>query len=189
MNRTYPHNKRERGMATLEFAFVAAIYLTMLVALVAGGALFWSHNALVDATRRGTRYAAMQCYPCDTCCTGNATAIARIKNVVVFGNPGGTGQPLIPRLQTSNVKVQYYNDAANSARTFGVTRGSVAVSICQSDESYTAAVCPVGGNVAGSCTGYRYNYLINRAVNLIQMPEYRTTLTGESAGFVPADKL
>lgn len=176
----------ERGTATLEFTFVASIYLTMMVGIVAGGTIFWAHNSLMDATRRGARYAASQCNPCSSCCTGNSTALTRIKNVVVFGtdNPPNGARPIVPGLTTSNVKVEYYNDTTFTSAPFGLATGTVAVSICQSAQNnYTASTCPGGASTTDSCTAYRYNYVFSTSSNLIQMPQYRTTLTGENAGF------
>ena len=185
-NRRIDKRAGERGVAVLEFAIVASIYLTMMVAVVAGGTIFWAHNTLVDATRRGARYASTQCNPCISCCTGNTTAVSRIKNVVVYGTetPAVGAQPVVPGLQTSNVKVEYYADAAVAAAPFGLSTGAVAVSICQSAANgYTVSVCP-GLTTTDNCTAYRYNYAFNRASNLIQMPLYRTTLTGEGGGFI-----
>ena len=50
----------ELGVATLEFAVVSAFFLMMIVAVVAGGHFYWTHNAMVESTRRGARYAATQ---------------------------------------------------------------------------------------------------------------------------------
>jgi Flp pilus assembly protein TadG len=176
----------ERGMVTLEFTFVAVIYLTMLIAIVAGGTVWWAHNTLMDATRRGARYASTQCDICCGSCPGNGltpNTLNRIKNMVVFGNPAGTGQPVVPGLTTGNVKVQYANDPIKTTLPFGITKGIVAVSICQSAQNFT--VCP---GTTDNCTAYRFNYVFDKASNLIQMPEYRTALPGESAGYIPDDK-
>src|SRR5262245_3453668 len=81
--------KSEYGVATLEFALTVGFFLSMVVAVVAGGHFFWTHNALVEATRRGARYAAMQCRPNQVGCDAGVTSIARIKNVVLYNNPAG----------------------------------------------------------------------------------------------------
>src|SRR5215207_2760554 len=157
MKRRTPKRTRERGVVTLEFALVASIYLTVLVAIVAGGTVFWAHNTLVDATRRGARYAALQCNPCISCCATAGTSLTRIKNVVVYGaeNPAAGAPPVVPGLTTANVKVEYYNDATIATAPFGLSTGSVAVSICQSDQNdYLVSACP-GASTTGNCTAYR----------------------------------
>lgn len=149
-------NRGERGVTILEFAITASVFFMMLVGIVAGGVYFWTHNALVEATRRGARYATLS----------QNTAIAEVRNVVVYGNPAGTGTALVPNLVPANVTVTH--------SVFGVGRGTVTVGICQS--------------AANGCTPYEYNFTIPGISETIEMPPYRTTLPGESAGYVPANK-
>ena len=82
----------------------------------------------------------------------------QVKNVVVYGNSAGTGTPLINNLSTANVDVNY--------STFGVGEGTVSVSI----------------------TNYQFQFVVPLIGTTINMPAYRTTLIGESAGYIPADK-
>ena len=83
---------------------------------------------------------------------------AAVKNVVVYGNPAGGGTPLINNLSTAKVDVNY--------STFGVGEGTVSVSI----------------------TNYQFQFVVPLIGTTINMPAYKTTLIGESAGYLPADK-
>jgi len=78
-----------------------------------------------------------------------------VKNVVVFGDPAGGSQPLVENLTTNNVNVTY--------SSFSLDSGTASVSI----------------------TGYEFRFVIPIVGTTIQMPSYRTTLTGESAGLIP----
>ena len=160
MMRAKRDRRGERGATLLEFVFTAPIFLMMLVAIAAGGHLFYTHNALVEATRRGARYAVTQCQINQTSCTNYATVENRIKNVVVYGTPTPTnGQTtFVPNLTTDNVTV--------TTPSLGVTQGSATVSI----------------------TNYQYPFVIPFISLSINMPAYATTLSGESAGFTPTDK-
>jgi Flp pilus assembly protein TadG len=80
-----------------------------------------------------------------------------VKNVVVYGDPAGGSQPLVNNLSTDNVSVSYSN--------FGLDGGTATVSI----------------------TNYQFQFVVPLVGTTIQMPGYRTTLTGESAGLLPAD--
>jgi Flp pilus assembly protein TadG len=80
-----------------------------------------------------------------------------VKNVVVYGDPAGGAQPLLNDLTTDNVIVSYSN--------FGLETGTVSVSI----------------------TNYQFQFVVPLVGTTIQMPAYQTTLTGESAGLIPAD--
>ena len=137
----------ERGGSLIEFTVVASVFFLMLVGIVAAGNLYYTHNALVEATRRGARYAVLN--P-----TGSTTAV---QNVVIYGTPtpaeGATS--LVYNLQPANVTVTYTG--------LGVAAGTVTVSI----------------------TGYTFPFVLPTSTTSVAMPPYRTTLTGESVGFVP----
>jgi Flp pilus assembly protein TadG len=78
-----------------------------------------------------------------------------VKNVVVYGDPAGGPTPVVNNLATSNVTVTYSN--------FGLEGGTASVSI----------------------TDYQFQFVLPLVSTTIQMPNYTTTLTGESAGLVP----
>lgn len=151
----------ENGVATIEFAVTAGFFLFMIVSIVAGGHFFWTHNALVEATRRGARYAASQCNPADTLCPGSSTALDRIQKVIIYNTPTPTDttERFVPDLQPSQIVISYSpRTGMNDSQTFGVGAGTVSVRI----------------------QGYNYNFL--SAVTL-PMPPYETTVRGESAGY------
>ena len=154
----------ERGVATVEFAATAALFLLMLLAVFAGGYLFWVHNALVEATRRGARYAANQCKADLEGCPDSGTVLERVRNVTVYGSPTSTTNPLIYSLQPSNVTLEYSPNTAPSGQLpndFGTARGTVSVKI----------------------ENYNFNFILSPVPLL--MPPYQTTVVGESAGFIP----
>src|SRR5690348_12244078 len=138
--------KNERGSTLVEFSIGVTVFLTAMFAVMEFGRALWTHNALTDAARRGARYATMH---------SNADA-GSVKNVVVYGDPAGGGQPMLPNLSTANVNVTYNN--------FGLNDGTVSVSI----------------------TGYQFQFVVPIIGTTITMPSYTTTLTAESAGYVPA---
>jgi Flp pilus assembly protein TadG len=168
MNLCTAHLRDQRGTLTLEFTFCAATLFMLLVGIVAGGNLFWTHNALVEATRRGARYASLQCNPNDGSCPNSGTADSRIQNVVVYGtdSPGGGATPLVTNLTTTNVTISRATDPNAPNPPYGVGKGSVTVSI----------------------TNYQYNFSIPGVSRTITLPPYQTTLTGECAGYVPPDQ-
>jgi Flp pilus assembly protein TadG len=150
----------ERGATLLEFAIGATVFFTAMFGVLEFGRALWTHNALADAARRAARYAVNQpaSSPAGISVTGAnvGPSVTAIKNVAVYGNPEGTGQPIINNLATGNVNVTYSN--------FGLGDGSVSVTI----------------------TGYQFQFIVPLVGTSIAMPNYNTTLTGESAGTVPA---
>jgi Flp pilus assembly protein TadG len=87
----------ERGAQLVELAIVLPLFLVMFAATAEFGRFFYEYTTLAKATRAGTRYLITA--------PGNAQADAEAKNIVVYGNPEGTGAPLVYGITTSNVVV------------------------------------------------------------------------------------
>ena len=138
----------ERGATLVEFAIGVTVFLTAMFAVMEFGRALYVHNALADAARRGARYATMH----------SSSNVDAVKNVVVYGDPAGGSQALVPNLTTDNVTVNYSN--------FALNKGTVSVGI----------------------TNYQFQFVIPLVGTTITMPNYNTTLTGESVGWIPADK-
>ena len=81
--------------------------------------------------------------------------VADVKNVVVYGDPAGGTKPVVENLTTDNVQVNYNGFTLD------------------------------GGTVQVTITGYEFNFVVPIVSTKIQMPNYTTTLTGESAGNLP----
>jgi len=136
----------ERGSTLVEFAIAITVFVTAMFGVLEFGRLLWVHNALTDAARRGARYAVMH----------SASDETSVKNIVVYGDAAGSGQPMVNNLSTANVVVTY--------NSFGLNDGTVSVSI----------------------TNYQFQFVVPIVGTTITLPSYSTTLTGESAGFIPA---
>ena len=92
----------ERGVQLIETAIVVPIMLLLFAAVAEFGNYFYEYTTLAKASRVGTRYLASKC------ANGSSTNYATIaKNIVVYGNAAGTGDPLIEGLSTNNVNVTY----------------------------------------------------------------------------------
>ena len=137
----------ERGSTLVEFSIGVTVFLTAMFGVMEFGRALWVHNALTDAARRGARYATMH----------SPNDVNQVKNVVVYGDPAGSGQPMLNNLSTANVNVSYNN--------FGLNDGTVSVSI----------------------TDYQFQFVIPIIGTTITMPSYTTTLTAESAGYIPGN--
>src|SRR5580765_5570208 len=121
----------ESGTAIVEFAITATFFLMIITAIISAGHLFFTHNAMVESTRRGARYAATQCKPNLVGCVGSDTSLDRVKNVVLYGTDTAGPTPLVNNLTAANIQVDYSND-------FGVAQGTVSVKII--NYTYTFAV-------------------------------------------------
>jgi Flp pilus assembly protein TadG len=149
----------QRGATLVEFAIGATVFITAMFAVIEFGRALWTHNALADAARRAARYAVNQpaSSPAGDPTTGTnvGPSLNAIRNVGVYGDPLGGSQPLVNGLTPANLDIHYTN--------FGVGQGTVAVTV----------------------TNYQFQFVIPIIGTTIQMPDYNTTLTGESAGTFP----
>jgi Flp pilus assembly protein TadG len=150
-------NRRERGATMAEFAIISVVFFMIIFGIIEFGRLFYTHNALTDAARRGARYAVLH--------DMNVAAERDcVKKIVVFGETHvdpttcvETGPPLINGLTTTNVIVTY------TTGLYGTNLGTATVEI----------------------TNYTFNLSIPFARQTLTMPKYVTTLTAESAGRIP----
>ncbi len=157
--------KGQRGSATAEFAVVAAFFFMMLILIIEMGRLFYTHNALTDAARRGARYAVLhdEDAPC-------------VQNVVVYGETNidpetciPTGSALVGGLTPANVVVTYegadLDNDPDTPQIYGTNLGTATVTI--QNYSFTLGVPFIGLTIT--------------------LPSYTTTLTAESSGNLPDD--
>ncbi|PHR93875.1 MAG: hypothetical protein COA78_32570 [Blastopirellula sp.] len=61
MNRTQTQRKQasRRGTATVEFAVIAPVFLTLILGIIEGSQLFSTHGSMAQAARDGARLGAM----------------------------------------------------------------------------------------------------------------------------------
>ena len=145
MKRLRRDREGERGGTLIEFTYTAAVYFMMLVGIVGVSHLYFTHTALVEATRRGARYATLK----------SNTADAEIRNVVVYGTPTPAvdAQPRVSNLQTNNVVVERLN--------FGLGQGTVTVRIQTYDYNFiipglsrVIAMPEYRTTLTGECVGF-----------------------------------
>jgi Flp pilus assembly protein TadG len=145
MMRTQKKQNKQRGATLVEFSIAATVFITVMFAVIEFGRVLWTHNALTDAARRGARYAVVH----------QASDIANVKNVVVYGDPAGGTNPIVENLTTDNIQVVYSGFTLD------------------------------GGTVQVTITDYEFRFVLPLVSTSIQMPNYTTTLTGESVGLLP----
>ena len=137
----------ERGAALLEFAIGATIFVSAMFGVLEVGRMLWVHNSLVDATRRAARYAVNH--------NMSTQAQTEAKNMAVYGNAAGTGQPLVPDLSVAQVKITHQNFELG------------------------------GGTVTAEIEAYDFSFVLPLVSKTMRLPAYKTSLTAENAGYVP----
>ena len=87
----------ERGIQLVELAIVLPIFVILFAATAEFGRYFYEYTTLAKASRAGARYLATAAV--------NPTEDTAAKNIVVYGNPAGTGSPVLYGLTTANVVI------------------------------------------------------------------------------------
>lgn len=149
----------QSGLATVEFAIVAVVLMTVILAVIDISRLYFAVVSLNEATRRGARAAAV--------CPVNDPAIAQI---AVFNTSGQSGpSPIVAGLQTQHVDVQYLNaDGAPVASPAGAGFMNIRY---------------VRVRING---GFQLQTFIPGLSQLVALPDFAATLPRESLG-IPRD--
>lgn len=130
--------RAQRGTALVEFALVVPFMLILTFTVVECGRAIQCYNGATKAVRDAARYLSMQ---------RQNTHQTEARNLVVYGNTAGTGNPLDPRLtlsavptptwattgadpliNTVTIKVSGYKFKPMAATVFGVTMPSITFS-------------------------------------------------------------
>ena len=104
-----------RGNALVEFALSFGLLFSVFAGVFQFGYAYYVYNTLESAVRGGARYASMRVYDSGTS-TPSAAYLAAVRNMVVYGDPSGTGQPLAPALTPEKVNVTVAMDRNVPAR-------------------------------------------------------------------------
>jgi len=96
--------KRERGAATVEFAMMLPLMLILIFVTIEFGRAYYHYNTLAKTVREAARYLSVR---------APNVNVAQAKNIIVYGNPAGTGNPVVPGLSVSNVPNPTYTVTGN----------------------------------------------------------------------------
>ena len=106
--------REEKGLQLVEAAIALPILLLLFAATAEFGLFFYEYTTLAKAARAGSRYLSVaQLTP------ENKTAA---QNIVVYGNPTGTGSPILPGLSPTMVDI-------DQAGGFGTIPNTVTIRI------------------------------------------------------------
>src|ERR1044072_1949178 len=89
--------RNEAGVQLVELAIVLPIFMILFAATAEFGRYFYEYTTLAKAARVGARYLVTAKGDCAQAGVG--------KNLIVYGNVGGTGLPILPDLKTTDVSI------------------------------------------------------------------------------------
>ncbi len=98
--------KAQSGNASVEFAMSFALLWSVVSGVYQLGHSLYVYNQLSVAMSNAARFAGR-----DTIGATKSVYSNRIKNVAVYGNPEGTGEPMVKGLTAANIDVDIQEDA------------------------------------------------------------------------------
>ena len=97
---------RQRGAVLVEMVLVTPILLIVMLGVAEVTRLFVDHNTLTKAVRNGARHIASNALNgSQGVVVLDANLIAEAQSLVVYGNTGGAGAPVLPNLTMADVTV------------------------------------------------------------------------------------
>ena len=125
----------QKGVALIEFALVLPLLLLLSLIVTEYGRALYQYNTLTKSVRDAVRYLSSK---------DPGTGIAQAKNLVVYGNPMGTGTPLAlgltaahvpdpvwqltgasPVINTVTIRITNYTFVPLFASVFGLNFGNI----------------------------------------------------------------
>jgi Flp pilus assembly protein TadG len=144
-------SKNEQGQAVVEISLILLLFILMIFGITEFARVMYTYNTLVQCTRAAARWAVVN----------NVTSVTSVKNVAVYGNSAGSGDPLLSGLTPSNVVVS--------------------VDVIEYDSS--TPPIPMSQKISVRITGYQFRFIVPIAPN-ITVPGLETSLYTESLGAI-----
>jgi len=95
----------------IEMAIVLPVILALIIGTAEFGRAFWQYNTLTKSVRDAARYASAQGLFGSTGVVIVTNELrTEVQNLVVYGNTGGTGSPLLNGLSTAGVSLESPGD-------------------------------------------------------------------------------
>ena len=99
-------NKSQRGVAALEFLIVAPLLMLVVLAVSELGWAFHQYHTMTRAARDGARHLSSNALLGSVGVIYlDSSLVQEARNLVVYGNVTGTGEPLLPGWSTADITV------------------------------------------------------------------------------------
>jgi Flp pilus assembly protein TadG len=167
-----PSNHKQQGVAAVEFALVAMLFFTILLAIIEIGRMLFIFNTMQEMTRRGAREAVVRWV--------DAASQADIKSIAVFN---GASMPANPDLTAANITITYLQkDGVTEVTTLPGNPANPGDNLSACGDSTRIANCIYYVRV--SITGATFTPMMGLFDFLtMPLPSSEVTMHAESLGF------
>jgi hypothetical protein len=158
--------RRQRGVATVEFALISLLFFTIVLAMLEFGRMMYLYNTMQEVTRRAAREAVISW----------VDKTSTIKSVGLFG---GTAVPAGPEITGGNIVIKYLNAAGNEVSSVPLDPGDN-LSACNDTTRVDSCIY----SVSVSLEGVTYVPMVSLfGIFNIGMPTTKVIMYAESLGF------
>ena len=98
----------------VEFALASFVIIPLFVGTFQFGYTFYVYNLLCTQMRAGARYASLKTFKCLSSSEIDSFKTS-VKNMVMYGNPDGTGTLIEPGLTPGQIDVEVKDSSGNNA--------------------------------------------------------------------------
>jgi hypothetical protein len=139
--------KKQSGVALVEFALILPFLLLLTFTVTEFGRAMYQYNTLTKSVRDAARYLSMQTPDSQMTPAQQVAIYGAAKNLVVYGNTAGTGNPLAlglaltnvpdpvwltagadPLINTVTISISGYTFHSLMSTAFGITFGNISFS-------------------------------------------------------------
>lgn len=96
--------KKQEGVALIEFALILPLLIILVFLTTEFGRAYYQYNTITKGVREAARYLSVRAQGVD---------VPKAKNIIIYGNPAGTGSPLLAGLGLSNVPDPVWSTAGS----------------------------------------------------------------------------
>lgn len=115
--------RRQRGLASVEFAIGVLVILLLMLASAEIGRVYYSYNTLSKTVRNGSRYLSTVALNSASVLELSNRHIAKTKNLVIHGNPGGNGKSLLEGFSSNDIRISQHNSTDTISQYVQVSAG------------------------------------------------------------------
>jgi Flp pilus assembly protein TadG len=167
-----PSNQKQRGVAAVEFALVAMLFFTILLAIIEIGRMLFIFNTMQEMTRNGARAAVVRWV--------DPASQTEIKSIALFY---GASMPANPDLTTANISITYLQkDGLTEVTTLPANPANPGDNLSACGDSTRIANCIYYVRV--SISGATFTPMLGLFDFLtMPLPTSEVTMHAESLGF------
>jgi len=177
---------RQRGVSTIEFAFIAILLFVMLFAIIEFGRLFYVFNTVQEVTRRAAREAVVRWT--DSASQGDARTIALFE---------GANMPGYADISTATISIDYLTDNGDTLKK-SPTDPADNISACVNPTGKSDCIAFVRVSISGVAYTPLFGFFSGVQIPLlpftnapslsvdlsVPVPESTVTMPAESMGYL-----